>query len=285
MDKILYYCFGGGLGHITRFRAFCHTLKIKPHLLTNTDVFPLKVELSAESISVLPVEYGSDKAFLRKWFLGKLKEIRPEKVIVDAFPGGILGELCGLLELDNVEIEYIARILRVDSYEKRLCGQIPRISKIWQVENFDKKQTFWLKELALQNKSGIERLELEYPVSTADFNILLPENTWLIVHSGSEEELFQLWEFANETALLEQDCPNFVVVGQSERPAFLKAEIPYYSIYPIGSLLEKAERVVSAAGFNIIQQMKDMRHKHLVLPLERALDNQYQRLIQVGLAH
>ncbi len=34
--KTLYYCMGGGLGHITRFLAFCHTTGVNADLVTNS---------------------------------------------------------------------------------------------------------------------------------------------------------------------------------------------------------------------------------------------------------
>ncbi len=278
-EKILYYCFGGGLGHITRFFAFCNTTGIKPILITarnNTD--KVLLERFATNVFVLPQNLISDKEGLRNWLCEIIQRINPDRFIVDAFPGGILGELVGCKLLNNIKIEYIARIIKLEDYYKRLEGNIPKLSKIWQVEDLGEEQTSWLNELANENNVSIDRLKLNYPDSSNDFSISLPKDCWLIVHSGNEQEVQDLYEYALDVAMVENVNPSIVVVGQISRPAFLSDEIPYYNIYPISNLLKKASRVFSGAGFNIIQQMSLMKEKHMALPFDRALDDQYLRL-------
>ena len=278
-EKILYYCFGGGLGHITRFFAFCNTTGIKPVLITaNNKIDKVLLNCFAKDVFVLPDNLATNKEGLRNWLYEIIKRISPDRFIVDAFPGGILGELVDFRELDDIKIEYIARILKLETYNKRLNGRLPKISKIWQVEKFGEEQSIWLKNLANENKIGIDKLRLDYPDFNNDFSISLPQDCWLIVHSGSEQEVLELYEYASDVAMVENLSPSFVVVGQVSRPEFLPNEIPYYSVYPVTGLLKKASRVISGAGFNIIQQMALMREKHMALPFERPLDDQTLRL-------
>lgn len=277
---ILYYCLGGGLGHITRFTAFCHTLAIKPILITlQNDYLSNILSRFASDFFILPEKLVSDKAGLKDWVLNIIKQTNPKKIIMDAFPGGILGELSNCRrELDNIEIEYIARILKLDTYQKRLESELPHINKIWQVEEFGYEQKIWLNNLAQINNIPINRLKLEYPNFNVDSNIILPQNSWLIVHSGSELELQELYEYARDTALLEKVTPNYVIIGQKTKPTFLPKDLPFYNVYPVTNLLKKASRVVSGAGFNIMEQMSQMKAKHMVLPFNRALDDQHLRL-------
>ncbi|MBP5469410.1 MAG: hypothetical protein J6Z11_09210 [Candidatus Riflebacteria bacterium] len=279
-QTILYYCLGGGLGHITRFTAFCHTLAIKPILITlQNDYLSNILSRFASNFFILPEKLVSDKAGLKDWILNIIKQTNPQKIIIDAFPGGILGELSNCKrELDNIEIEYIARILKLDTYQKRLESELPRINKIWQVEELGYEQKLWLNNLAQTNNIRINMLKLEYPDFNVDSNILLPQNTWLIIHSGSDLELQELYEFARDTALLEKINPNYVIIGQKPKPKFLPKDFPYYKVYPVTNLLKKASRVISGAGFNIIQQMNIQKEKHIVLPFYRALDDQHLRL-------
>ena len=278
--RILYYGFGGGLGHITRFNAFCYTLGLRPILMTALEkVASREIKTLAEDVLLLPRNLISDKLGMRLWIKKCLNSIKPDLFIIDAFPGGILGELTDLSELDNVRTEYLARILKVDVYKKRLNnGILPRFNKIWQVEEIGEEQKSWLDDLANKNNIQIINFNLNYPDSSEDFNVLLPDASWLIVHSGSEKELKELYDYANDIAMLENKFPNLVVVGQISRPDFLPKNIPYYSIYPIFNLLKKSQRVFSGAGFNMVQQMCSMREKHFVLPFERALDDQFLRV-------
>lgn len=233
-----------------------------------------KIKTFAEKLLLLPGNFVSNKDAFKSWFCAQLEAEKPDKLIIDAFPGGILGELCGLPELKNVEVEYIGRILKVEAYKKRLKAPLPPIGRIWQIEPLSTDQEAWLKSMG----APIERLDLEYPASTEDSNIGLSENAWLILHSGSESELFQLWEYAKDAALLEEVKPVFAVVGQCDRPDFLPVSVPYYSLYPVASLLTKVAKVVSAAGFNIMKQMEGLKTQHLVLPFDRSLDDQFLRL-------
>lgn len=277
--KYLYYCFGGGLGHITRFNAFCNTLSIEPILLTALkDVTEGQIKTFAQDVILLPKECYTNKNNLKKWVGDCINEVKPDKFIIDAFPCGILGELTDLYEFDNIKIEYIARILKLDEYLKRIDGTFPKFSKIWQVEDLDEKQNKWLNMLAIKNNIEIDKLKLIYPNNEKYRKISLPKNFWLIVHSGSEDEVRDLYEYARDIATLENLEPNFVVIGQITRPNFLPNNIPYYSFYPVTNLLKKADRVFSGAGFNIMHQMEEMKEKHVVLPFNRPLDDQYIRV-------
>lgn len=275
--KYLYYGFGGGLGHITRFLAFCNTFKIKPVLLT-VNCHDSLVKNFASNIYVLPKNLIADKTGLREWVKDCIRKEKPDKFIIDAFPCGILGELSDLEELNNIEVEYIARILKLNEYKKRIDGEFPKFNKIWQIEKLGEEQQNWLKELADINSIPINQLELDYPDSKNDSMIEIPDNSWLIIHSGSEEELQTLYEYAKDIISLECIKPNLIVIGQIAKPDFISREIPYYSVYPVTNLLKKVTKVVSGAGFNMVYQMRKMKDKHILLPFERALDDQFLRI-------
>lgn len=279
-EKVLYYCLGGGLGHITRFTAFCNTLSIRPILITaNKTVSSDYLNSFTSYVYYLPDNLKDDKQALKKWLLKKIKEINPDRLILDAFPAGVLGELADFPnELNSIKIEYISRILKLDTYNKRVEGELPKYSRIWQVEKVGEAQSVWLNHLAKYNNIPITELTLCYPESDVDSKINTPENCWLIVHSGSDQELQELYEYAKDIALLENASPNYVVVGQLSAAKFLPENVSYYNCYPVNNILKKAARVISAAGFNIMQQMSKIKEKHFVLPFNRPLDDQHLRL-------
>lgn len=237
------------------------------------------IQTFATKILLYPCEQPNNKIILRNWVCKQINKIKPDRLIIDAFPGGILGELTDLPELNQInQIEYIARILKTDVYQKRFNGNLPKFTKIWLVEELGKEQKLLIEKFAAANNALITKLKLNYPVSVVDSSIILPPKCWLIIHSGSDNELQELFNYAQDTAMLENISPNFAVIGQIQRPVFIPDEIPYYSIYPVTTLLEKADKIISGAGFNIMQQMSEMKKKHLVLPFDRALDDQFLRL-------
>ncbi|EKD82113.1 MAG: hypothetical protein ACD_39C01476G0001, partial [uncultured bacterium] len=162
--------------------------------------------------------------------------------------------------------------LDLQAYQKRLAGSIPSLKRIYRLEKLGEDQENWLKTL----HAPIENLRLNYHSATTATR-QLPPNSWLIVHSGNREELEQLWLFARQTADIEHITPAFAVLCPGARPDFLPPEALHFDVYPANGLLMQADRVFSGAGFNIMQQMRCLKTKHHVMPMPRALDDQYLR--------
>ena len=100
-----------------------------------TALLQTNIHTFAQEILHFSSEQPNNKEILRNWVRKQINETKPDRLIIDAFPGGILGELTDLSELSYIkEIEYIARILKTDVYKKRINGNLPKFSKIWQVE-------------------------------------------------------------------------------------------------------------------------------------------------------
>ena len=77
-------------------------------------------------------------------------------------------------ELKQIKkIEYIARILKTDIYQKRINGEFPKFSKIWKIEDLGDKQNIFLQKLSQENDIPISNLKLIYPSSDADSSITL----------------------------------------------------------------------------------------------------------------
>jgi len=272
-----YYCMGGGLGHITRFTAFCRHFALRPALLTNCELVRSgMIEPDAGPIMIPDEAHCIDFDRFRAWVNNAIECIRPETVIIDAFPGGILGELCELPVLKHIECVYLARILDLKAYKSRLNGLLPEFTKIYRIEQLGDEQDQWIKAM----RAPVDNLTLPHP-SSGEHEVSekaeLPDNCWLIVHSGNADELEQLWQFARQTAEIEGQAPTFAMVSPGSRPGFLPATIAHYSRYPADDLIAQCTRLFSAAGFNIMQQMKECRHKHFVMPMPRALDDQFLR--------
>lgn len=272
-----YYCMGGGLGHITRFTAFCRHFAIRPALLTNCEMVRSgQIKPLAGPILIPDEADNVDFASFRNWASSAIESIRPKTLFIDAFPGGILGELCDLPALKQIECIYLARILDLRAYKSRLNGSLPAFTKIYSIEQLGDEQQKWLNTL----QTPVEELTLPYPDEPSDDkseNPEVPDNCWLIIHSGSADELEQLWQFACQTAEIEGQTPAFALVSPGSRPEFLPECVAHFNRYPADSLIKQADRVFSAAGFNIMQQMKAYKYKHHVMPMNRALDDQFLR--------
>ena len=187
---------------------------------------------------------------------GTLAVLRPDELIVDSFPGGILGELCGMT---LPPARHVARRLRWTAYAQRFTGRLPRYDVIYELEPMSH-------EHARALTGPIERLTL--PVASPGAP-LVDEPHWLVVHSGPDHELDRLLAHA-------ADAPRIVVVSP-RRPARLPERAQWRDVYPVAPHLPHAERIVTAAGFNLMQETAHLRDRHTFVPFERALDDQFAR--------
>jgi hypothetical protein len=265
---------GGGLGHITRYLAFCNTMKYRPDIITVCEqVANKKINLKGVNCFIPDQKARASKKALKQWLRILLKKLSPQQFFIDAFPGGIVGELCDLPELKLTEISYLARQLKWKTYLKRITGTFPEIKRVYLLETLSENHFAFIKKL----NAKISKLTLIDKISDIT-SVTLPKNYWLVVHSQSGKELHELYNFAIETAKLKKHKPDIVIVCPGKRPEFLDERVIHLDIYPANGLFKKAQYVFSAAGFNTMRQMRNYQDKHFVMPFERALDDQFFRL-------
>lgn len=274
----LYYAFGGGLGHLTRARAFLHTLGIeKDSAILTASPFAGDKRVAGE-IPIIKADARlarnppAYRDFLREIF----REFRVEKLFLDAFPAGITGEFCDF-DLGNTEVFYIARLLQWKRYARLLDGRVPRFEKTYVLETLEDAHQKFIDDysahqtklkliypeprLSAHNKESIRKITREY------------SPFWLIVHAGSAEETGELFEYAEEMREIEKADVSLITISPGE-----SAASNHHDIYPASILFPEAARIFTAGGFNIIEQTEEFRGKHFALPFERRFDDQYARV-------
>jgi predicted glycosyltransferase len=233
---ILYYALGGGLGHLTRARKVLEALGRDDAVLLTASPFGADPRVTGPLRALkVPRRLGRDRDAFRAWLQPLLREF--DELIVDTFPGGILGELCGLA-LPPATL--IARRLRWEVYESRLDGPLPIYAHTYEVE-----------PLGVGEPLALPRAPIGEP--------LADELHWLVVHSGPQHELEALLTHA-------EGAPKLIVVSPRHR-----------DIYPVAPHLAHAERVITAGGFNAVHENAAWRVRHTIVPFPRALDDQYGR--------
>jgi predicted glycosyltransferase len=221
---ILYYAVGGGLGHLARARRVLTRLGLRDRAVIVT---------AAEEPRItdgIPTVTSAD-------FLDY------ERIIVDAFPCGLLGELRDV----DVPMDYVARLLQWDAYASATGAVMPHFETTYVVEPVTH---------ALDSDRVVD-LDLSEPPFEAE-----EEDFWLVAHSGDDDEVRHLADYAHELQQIEGiDAP--IVIARRT--------------FPLAPLLARATRIVSAAGFNIMLETEPWRHKHHVVPLPRRFDDQFTR--------
>jgi hypothetical protein len=273
--KTMCYCMGGGLGHVYRHLALWQHLN--PYVITNCEAVKNgSIKLDGAGCFIPEPKDYADAEHLKKWVYGVIDEVKPDKIILDAFPAGVLGELSDLNADFDIECEYTARILKVADYMKRVSGRLPRFTKVNLAEKLGEGQYGWIKGM------GAELVNIKPVYSKNGAPVVeLPKQCLLVVHSGKLSEVEQLVRFAEKIAEAENIDKNIVVIGQAKGIS----DIFNYQCHETLNahlLFDKAYAVFSGAGYNTMHQMSETKVNHYVIPFARPLDDQFLRLKMFG---
>jgi predicted glycosyltransferase len=221
---ILYYAMGGGLGHLARARRVLTRLGFRDRalILTSKD----EPHITGGISTARDVDF---KSF--------------ERIIVDAFPCGVTGELKDL----DMPMDYVARLLKWDAYAAATGAVMPHFETTYLVEPVTHAI----------DSDRVVQLDLSEPPEVAE-----EEDFWLVAHSGDDDEVRHLADYARELQSIEGTSAPIVIATRT---------------FPLPPLLARAKRIVSAAGFNIMLETEAWRHKHHVVPLPRRYDDQFTR--------
>ncbi|MDP9194764.1 MAG: hypothetical protein M3P06_23965 [Acidobacteriota bacterium] len=262
---ILYYAVGGGLGHLTRGRRVLEILGLEKQAAFVTASPYARDARVTGGIPIIEVPPHLEHAPLehRAWLRDLIRERKPDRLIADAFPAGIQGELSGLV----VAMDHVARVLRLDEY-RRVTEHLPRFDTTWIVEELAPDH-----EALLRAQS--ERV-IALDLTPVPMERVATEPFWLIVHSGPEEEVLELIAYAMNLRELADDRPERIVVA-SRCNVPLPPGFESSDEYPVTHLFPKAARIISAAGFNVMCETAAWAGKHHVVPFSRRFDDQYLR--------
>lgn len=285
----LYYAVGGGLGHFSRAIAFIHS---HPELsVNNTVVMVADRELYSLAehhfldkswanlkIAKVPTEAFQDQERLCHWLSGWLETACPEVVYLDTFPAGISGEWKGLNNQSRC-IRYVGRYLNWEAYSQRANIFFDRA---YQPEDWHAAQEKCMSSCS----KAIIPFSLQYP------EVRIPQvlqhkisnwrqegrEVWAVVHSEPRDETEVLLNYARDIAAMEDIYPVYLLCSsESLAPAH---DVFPCRLFPVYGLFPAVDRIITACGFNLIQQASEYRHKHLCMPFPRRYDDQFRRFQQ-----
>lgn len=268
---LLYYALGGGLGHLVRARAFLHTLGLEEATLFTSSSFADDPRVTGGLPVVrVPETLDGDRAGLRTLLEETLAETRATRLVVDAFPAGLLGELTGWAPPPGLALWHVARLLRRDRCPVDASPRLPRIDVTLVVEPLHAGH-----RRALESASAsIRPCDLVDPPSPPPAPI--EGRHVLVVHSGPDEETLDLVACARELAAADRRGAR-VVLASPARPAALPDELEWRDTFPATGLFSAADRIVAAAGFNAVRQTEPFRDRRFLVPYPRRFDDQFAR--------
>ena len=263
---IAVYAMGGGLGHLARARRVLRALGQGDARAAILTASPLA---RGPDIVRVPRRLAHSRTEFAAWLKETLRALAPSKVVVDAFPLGILGELADPRVLPEVPLVHVARLLKWNAYRDAFAGTPRRYDETLAVEPLRATHAEYLN----LHSRHFHTLELPVNAQPQNKNPFGKDPVWLIVHSGPVAEVRALIEYASIKAT--NTAPRFVVV--SPRALDLPAGVTCMAHPRAWELFPHAERIVTACGFNSMLEAAPWRAKHLYLPLERRFDDQFLR--------
>lgn len=280
----LYYAMGGGLGHLVRARAFAHTLGIEGRMtiLSSSDQADDQRVTGPLRVRRAPARLDRNPAGWRDWLGQLMVELRPEELILDTFPSGILGELAGMELPANLRLQHVARLVRPEALAEFSLPASPLFETCYVVEDLSAAQSEWL----AARTRRVVRLELIDPPCASPGDDAARQLAavigarhaafWLVVHSGPGEEVDELLCLADEMRSMEKAQVDLVVLTRVPVAA-VRARTFVYDLHPAALLFPQARRIISAGGFNTLRQAAPWRGIHTVLPFARRHDDQHRR--------
>ncbi len=271
---IVCYANGGGLGHLTRIRAYLHTTAPgEPATILTASPFAADPRVTGGH-HVRSAPGGLDAVALTRWIADALAELAPSELVVDAFPAGLNGELTAGAVPAGTTAVHLARLLRWDAYRPLLPAAPPCFARTWLVEPVTGEHEAYLRSVS----PSLAPLDLVEPPA-GDLPPAVPEG-WLIVHSGPEAEVTELIAYAREIAEMEGVRPRLTLVTPCP-PVPVPPDVRHLDIYPAWPLFSGVERIVTAAGSNAVRQLAPWRERHRMMPFPRRFDDQYARAARV----
>jgi hypothetical protein len=277
LGRDLYYALGGGLGHLTRARAVLGTLGASASVLVSSPLARDPDVRAGLDLIHLPDNLPPAAGVLAAWLEALLRELRPRRLYLDSFPGGILGELCQVELPPGIEVHYLARLLRWNKYAQRVQGPLPRLHGVHLLEPLHPDHTDWLCQLGFEpTPLALTQPDLPPPRDALARFAAVSRPRWLIVHSGPAKEIDELLRFARSMARADGVTPSLVAVVPLSldwhNPDVLRLHAhPARGLYPL------ADRIVTACGFNAMAETEPFRSIHRFIPMPRPLDDQFER--------
>lgn len=264
---ILYYAVGGGLGHIVRGCRVLEALGLEGKAAIVTASPYVRDECITRGVEMIevPALLEENVEEHRSWLQQLIETRDAERLIADAFPGGIQGELCGL----SIAMDAVARLLDWDEYRRAVPAELPRFGTTWTVEELTPAHD------AFVRSHSARVIPLQLLPAHADGPS--PDGRyWVVVHSGPEHEVAELVAYAEELRMLASEPPPRVLVA-TRSVSDLPDGFERVDSDPAGQLFPLAERIISGAGFNVMLETEPWCDKHEVVPFARRFDDQYLR--------
>jgi len=269
---IVFYAMGGGFGHLTRVKTFIKNTGIASHYKVICSHPKRNLFFTDDELIYIPTHAGISSQELRVLIQDACAGYDIDKLFIDTFPCGILGELTPNT-IKHSKSYYLARRMNWSAYQP-LASTAMRFEVSYCFEELSADHLSYIYTYSRRH----EPFKLNYPKPTASLlqpSLKSSQPIWLIIHTTHKEELEILISHAQDIAFITKCSPRYMVFTDVSIALDSNFEIMYQQQpadwYPY------AEKIFSAAGFNTWYQLTPWREKHNCIPFKRKYDDQFWR--------
>lgn len=282
---IVVYADGGGLGHLTRVGSLRGTLGLAGPITVLTSSSHVEDRRVVGDLRVVPLRIRRDDvAARRSWLQRTLADLRPELLVVDAFPAGLAGEIDAATVGPSIPAIHVARLLQWPAYRRVLPRDPVRYARVHVIEPLHEDHHRYLEDhadevtpLDLLTSPALDAGDESPWDGVAGGEVAANRPRWLVAHTGPAAEVVELLAYARDQAEAEGVRPLFVVATASDAMPPAAADLVVIDRYPVWPMFAEADRIVTAAGFNTMRELAGHRGRHRFLPMPRRFDDQSER--------
>ncbi|MCM8530122.1 MAG: hypothetical protein NE330_03090 [Lentisphaeraceae bacterium] len=264
----LFYAIGGGMGHISRSLAMAEQLCLQDFKVV-TALQNAEGIIPQEHLIVIEQSLQNDLDSFKLYLSDLIEDLSPKSIYIDSFPLGILGELQNFPWPFRTKLKYVARLIQWEKYRQMFSAKLPDFSEVIIIEDLYKSH---LSEL--EGRYRVSSLSIEKKVIPS--NALDEKAFAVICHSGQSEELSELCKFALELKRMKKSTSQLFLIS-TQKPHGLSAEIKWQASSLARQYFAVAEFIVTACGFNLMNECLRYKSKHYFMPFERKFDDQFYR--------
>jgi len=274
----IYYAVGSGLGHANRARLFIEKLQLSNILVIVNSQYAKKL-LEPIPHKIIPISCFSKLETARHEAQKIIRQHKPEKVYLDTFPGGIVGEWCGI-GAETIHFYLVSRILKVEIYKKILPDlRLPTFKKIFISEKISDAQYQYLKCISVEN--SLIDISLTHGLTSKNkatqIRLDIQQPFWLIIHSGNIEECLTLYQHALDLAKLHNKIVEICFVHPQPKSLSRYVEGKVFQDWHLKDFVVQAEKIFTACGYNLMHELQEFRDKQVFIPFFRKYDDQFLR--------
>jgi UDP:flavonoid glycosyltransferase YjiC (YdhE family) len=295
-NQVLYYALGGGHGHAVRGMAILRQLRRDSPAVRGTLIVPSRLRKWAEQeqVSALsPPSECRDRERLSQWMSRTLSDLAPDRMLVDVFPSGLLGELTGCLDALARPPWLVTRRVRPTYYlSPPIRTALERCYErvIWCEEPTPELKSLRVPQIRVFPVLIRDRDEC---LSRADarYELRMSQSDKIVLVLGTGEKSFQkdllrLLVKIRSRLVERRIASSFILLLVSdELPCRFSRDVAVVRRFPALPLLAAANIVVAAGGYQSFHETQLLGVPAVFLPRHRVYDDQHSRVRRAAVAN